>query len=89
IYRIADPTHTYHFHSPQEVAQHLASHFEMVKYEVIEHLSEEMQERKKQRDNQARTMRGMVRSSLKFVKNDIILRESLHLFLFKPKQLAS
>lgn len=85
VYRVADPTHTYHFHSPAEVAQHLASHFDLVRFECIEQLSEEMQERKKERDNQARTARGMVRQSLKFVKNDIILREKLFLFLFKPK----
>ncbi len=85
IYRLVDPTHTYHFHSPQEVAAQLSAHFRLVRYEDIEQLSEEMQERKKERDKQARTLRGMVRGGLKFVKNDILLRERLHLLVFQPK----
>ncbi|MCH7545013.1 MAG: methyltransferase domain-containing protein [Planctomycetes bacterium] len=85
IYRVVDPTHTYHFHSPQEVRNRLAEHFDLVRYECIEQLSEEMQTRKNERDKQVKTLKGLVRQGLKFVKNDLILREKLHLFLFKPK----
>ena len=85
VYRVIDPTHTYHFHSPQDVATALAKHFDLVRFEDIEALSEDMQARKKERDKQAMTLRGVVRGGLKFVKNDILLREHLYLLLFKPK----
>lgn len=84
IYRVVDPTHTYHFHSPEEVAKNLADEFELVRYECIESLSEEMQARKNASDKQIKTLKGLIRSSLKFVKNDIILRERLYLLVFKP-----
>ena len=83
IYRIVDPTHTYHFHSPQEVANALSSGFDLVRYESIEHLADEMHSRKN--EAQRTTLKGVVRAALKFVKNHIILRESLHLFLLRPK----
>jgi SAM-dependent methyltransferase len=89
VYRVLDPTHTYHFHSPAEVARHLDQHFELIRYECIEELSEAMQERKKARDQQARTLKGLVRQALKFVKNDLILREKLYLFLFRPRSAAA
>jgi SAM-dependent methyltransferase len=85
IYRVVDPTHTYHFHSPKEVVKALSEGFELVRHECIEHLSEEMQERKNQRDHQRTSAKGVVRSGLKFVKNDIILREKLYLLLLRPK----
>ncbi len=88
VYRVIDPTHTYHFHSPKEVAAALGNQFELVRYEDIESLSEDMQQRKKQRDKQAMTARGVVRGGLKFVKNDILLRERLFLLLFRPKPRA-
>jgi SAM-dependent methyltransferase len=84
VYRVVDSTHTYHFHSPKELAKYLADDFELIRSESIEHLSEEMQERKNQRDKQVTTLKGSVRRLLKVVKNDVILRESLHLFLFRP-----
>ena len=84
IYRVVDPTHTYHFHSPQEVVDHLSGSFDVVRFECIDDLADDMQTRKNERDTQKRTLKGTVRSLLKFVKNDVILREKLYLFLFRP-----
>ena len=85
IYKVVDPTHTYHFHSPQEVADQISDHFEMVRYENIDALAEEMAELKKSKDTEATSMKGRVRDGLKFLKNDMLLREDLFLLLFKPK----
>ncbi len=85
IYRIVDPTHTYHFHSPEEVAEQLSSEFEMVRYENIDTLAQEMEVLKRQRDTTAMSVKGAVRHALKFVKNDVLLREELFLFVFKPR----
>jgi len=84
VYRVIDPTHTYHFHSPQEVAKALQEHFDLVRFEDIESLSVEMQSQKRERDRQAMSLRGAVRAGMKFVKNDILLREHLYLLVFTP-----
>ncbi len=85
IYKVLDPTHTYHFHSPDEVASHLSSHFELVRHENIDALAQKLEGLKSEADTQARTMKGRVRQWLKYVKNDILLREDLMLFVFRPK----
>jgi SAM-dependent methyltransferase len=85
VYRVVDPTHTYHFHSPGDVADSLAEHFEMIRYDCIGAFVEDMATRKDDRDQQRRSVRGVVRKVLKFVKNDLVLRERLHLFLFRPR----
>lgn len=88
IYKVVDPTHTYHFHSPQEVADQLSSDFELVRFENIDSLAEEMAALKKTKDTQSATLKGRIRSGLKFLKNDVLLREDLFLLLFKPKAKA-
>lgn len=85
IYRFVDPTHTYHFHSPEEVAAQLDSHFELVRYECIEALLQDMSRLKEEQDKQASTLRGSIRRALKYLKNDILLREDLYLLLFRAK----
>jgi hypothetical protein len=87
VYRWLDPTHTYHFHSPSDFASRLASHFDLVRFECIDEIAERMEALKRKQDTQAKTARGTVRRMLKYVKNEVLLREELYLFLFSPKSL--
>ncbi len=86
IYRLVDPTHTYHFHSPQEFEDSMSSHFESIRHECVDDLATQMEKIKRENDTQAKTTRGMIRNALKYVKNDVILCEKPYLFLLTPKK---
>ena len=85
VYKIIDPTHTYHFHSVDEVADAFEGEFELVRHESVEDLSEAMASVKRQRDP-SRGLTQNVRRFLKYIKNDLLLKEDLQLLLFKPKK---
>lgn len=85
IYRLLDPTHTYHFHSPDEFIQALTPEFQLVRYKNIEYISKKMQDTMASRTGKASSIADRVRKALKFLKNDVLLHESYYLFIFSPQ----
>jgi len=84
VYRIIDPTHTYHFHDPKEVEAALDGRFEMIRFESVDDLSSEMLAKKRENVVRKRTPAHLLRNFLKFIKNDVLLREELFLMVFRP-----
>ena len=58
---------------------------EQTQTENIDRLAQEMEQLKKQEDTKAKTLTGRVRRALKYLKNEVLMREELTLFVFKPK----